>query len=134
MPRGQSPIRSARSACPCGWIAGGSGPVTTGKIRRNIKVAGGFVPLISRSSLNSQSREFRKEWARAFEMKEGLPANDYFIYPLVLDGVPRNSEEIDERMRAIDWEARQADGTLTPSFVERLKLSYRLAQVRNSRG
>jgi hypothetical protein len=112
----------------------GAGDDWLRKIRRNIKVAGGFVPLISRSSLNSQSREFRKEWARAFEMKEGLPANDFFIYPLVLDGVPKNSEEIDERMRVLNWETRQADGTLSPAFVERLRVSYRLAQVRNSRG
>ena len=72
----------------------GAGDDWLRKIKRNIKVAGGFVPLLSRASLNSQSREFRKEWARAFELKEGLPANDFFIYPLVLDEVPKGSEEI----------------------------------------
>jgi hypothetical protein len=112
----------------------GAGDDWERKIRRNIEAAGAFVPLLSRSSLKTGSREFRKEWRRALGVKAGLPQNDPFIYPIALDDVPRNSPEIDEELRALNWDVRGNGGTLSEGLLDRLRQAYRSAQMRGIPG
>lgn len=103
------------------------------KIRRNIENAGAIVPIVSRAAESSGIREFREEWKVALEVKRRLPANEDFIYPVVIDDVDRRSEKIDERIRAINWESLPADYTLPVTFIETLRQAYRAAQERKLR-
>lgn len=112
----------------------GSGDDWARKIARNIDVAAGFVPILSRSTLSAGQREFRREWRRAFHVKAGLPENEPFIYPLVIDDVPRGSAEIDADLRALNWDPLQPDGSLPQEFIDRLRQAYRRAQLRGIRG
>jgi hypothetical protein len=77
----------------------GSGDDWARKIERNIKAASAFVPILSRNTLVESSREFRREWRAASNHRMGLPENHRFIFPLVIDDVPRGSEAIDGWMR-----------------------------------
>lgn len=112
----------------------GSGDDWARKIERNIDVAAAFVPILSRATLAERRREFRREWRHAYDVKRGLPANEPFIYPLVMDDVPRGSEAFDGWLRAIDWEVFQRGTRLTEGFIKRLKKAYRDAQVRVFQG
>lgn len=112
----------------------GAGDVWARKIRRNIDVAAAFVPILSRSCLAQVSREFRKEWRHAFEVKSGLPQNEMFIYPLVIDDVPKSSPEFDVELRALDWDAAGPDGSIPEGFSDRLRKAFRGAQLRGIRG
>jgi hypothetical protein len=104
------------------------------KIERNIDAAAAFVPILSRSTLAAGQREFRREWRRAIHVKGGLPENEPFIYPLVIDDVPRDSPEIDGDLRALNWDGVEADGSLPAAFIDRLRKAYRRAQLRGIRG
>jgi hypothetical protein len=112
----------------------GAGDEWARKIARNIDLAAAFVPIVSRSTLVEGQREFRREWRHAYRVKEGLPENEPFIYPLVIDDVPRGSEAIDSALRALNWDALQPDGSLPESFIERIRKAYRSAQLRGVRG
>ena len=106
----------------------GSGDDWGRKIRRNIEVAAAFVPVLSKSCLVAGSREFRREWRYAYQVKAGLPQNADFIMPLGIDDLPRGSEEIDEELRALDWDARDPQGTLPAAFIKRLRDAFRRAR------
>jgi len=112
----------------------GSGDDWARKIERNIDVAAAFVPILSRSTLADSQREFRREWRRALHVKAGLPENETFIYPLVIDDVPRGSEQIDRELRALNWDPAPPDGPLPTRFVDRIRKAYRTAQLRGIRG
>jgi hypothetical protein len=111
----------------------GSGDDWARKIARNIDVAAAFVPILSRSTLVDGQREFRREWRQALHVKEGLPQAEQFIYPLVIDDVPRGSEQIDRELRALDWDELAPDSPLPLSFVDRIRKAYRAAQMRGIR-
>ena len=108
-----------------------SGDDWSHKIRRHIDRAAAVVPILSRAAESSRSREFRKEWHHALAVKEGLPANEPFIYPSVVDDVDRGSEKIDARIRALHWEALPPDHTLPASYIDALRQAYRNAQARS---
>ncbi len=110
----------------------GSGDEWSRKIRRNIDMAAAVVPVLSRAAESSRSREFRKEWRHALDVKRGLPANEPFIYPIVIDDVERNSERIDADVRALHWETLPEDRTLPPQLIDSLRKAYRNAQLARS--
>jgi hypothetical protein len=112
----------------------GSGDDWARKIARNIDVASAFVPILSRSTLADGLREFRREWRQALHVKEGLPQTEPFIYPIVIDDVPRGSEQIDRELRALDWDVVPPDGPLPLGFVDRIRKAYRASQMRGIRG
>ena len=119
------------------WLDRGrlaSGDDWARKIRRNIEMAAAFVPILSKASTFRGSREFRKEWRYAYDVKNGLPQNESFIYPLVIDDLPRGSAEIDDELSALQWDAPGADGSLSAGFVEKLRGAYRGSQLRGIRG
>ena len=111
----------------------GSGDDWARKIRRNIEVAAAFVPVLSKSCLVDGSREFRREWRYAYQVKAGLPQNADFIMPIGIDDLPRGSQAIDEELRALDWDARDAQGALPEGFIKRLRDAFRRAQLRGIR-
>jgi TIR domain-containing protein/SIR2-like protein len=112
----------------------GSGDDWARKIARNIDIASAFVPIVSRSTLVDGQREFRREWRQALHVKSGLPQTEEFIYPLVIDDVPRGSDAIDRELRALNWEPLGPDGSLPQGFVDRIRKAYRTAQLRGIRG
>jgi hypothetical protein len=112
----------------------GSGDQWSHKIRRNIEAAGAFVPLLSRASLSKEGREFRREWRHAYEVIKGLPREPAFIYPIVLDDVPRNSSEIDQELRDLHWETHAPGNGLAESLIVRLRTAYRAAITRSIPG
>ena len=79
-------------------------------------------------------RQRRASSALASHVKGGLPENEPFIYPLVIDDVPRDSPEIDGDLRALNWDGLEADGSLPAPFIDRLRKAYRRAQLRGIRG
>ena len=108
-----------------------SGDDWSHRIRRNIDRAAAVVPILSHAAESSVSREFRKEWNHALDVKQGLPANEPFIYPIVVDDVDRSSEKIDARIRALHWQVLPPDYTLPAPYVDALRQAYRNAQARS---
>jgi hypothetical protein len=109
-----------------------SGDEWASKIKRHIEGAAAVVPLISRAAESSRSREFRKEWRHALDVKRGLPANEPFIYPVAVDDVACDSERIDPEIRALHWETLDGGRLLGPRTIEALKRAYRSAQLARS--
>jgi hypothetical protein len=86
-----------------------------------------FIPLLSRHCLDRAERTFRKEWAAAFDKATGLPSSVEFVFPVVIDDLPYNQEELPGRMRSLSWFS-VANG-LAPAFVDAVKARYRKNQA-----
>jgi len=85
-----------------------------------------FLPVLSRHCLVPEERYFRKEWAAAFEKATGLPSTIEFIFPVVIDDLPYQQEELPLTLRQLSWYS--AVGGLTPAFVTAVKERYRKNQ------
>jgi len=82
--------------------------------------------VLSRHCLVPEERYFRKEWAAAFEKATGLPSTIEFIFPVVIDDLPYQQEELPLTLRQLSWYS--AVGGLTPAFVTAVKERYRKNQ------
>ena len=85
-----------------------------------------FVPVLSRHCLVPEERYFRKEWAAAFDKTTGLPSSIQFIFPVVIDDLPYQQEELPLTLRNLSWYSLAAG--LTPDFVTAVKERYRKNQ------
>jgi hypothetical protein len=110
----------------------GSGDEWSRKIRRSIEKAAAVVPIVSHATESSGSREFRREWDYALDFKRGLPPDQQFIFPVVVDDVDRGSEKISEEIRALHWQTLQTpDYALPLKYIDDLKRAYRSSQARS---
>jgi len=85
-----------------------------------------FVPVLSRNCLTHDERYFRKEWNAAFEKASGLPGSVQFIFPVVIDDLPYQQEEIPIKLRELSWYSIVKG--LTPAFVAAVKDRYKKNQ------
>jgi len=85
-----------------------------------------FVPVLSRNCLTHGERFFRKEWNAAFDKATGLPSSVEYIFPVVIDDLPYQQEELPIKMRQLSWYS--VAGGLTPAFVTAVKDRYRKNQ------
>ena len=86
-----------------------------------------FIPVLSRHCLTHDERYFRKEWNAAFEKASGLPSSVEFIFPVVIDDLPYQQEELPLKLRQLSW-VSVAKG-LTPEFVTAVKDRYKKNQA-----
>jgi hypothetical protein len=82
--------------------------------------------VLSRHCLVPEERYFRKEWAAAFDKTTGLPSSIQFIFPVVIDDLPYQQEELPLTLRNLSWYSLAAG--LTPDFVTAVKERYRKNQ------
>ena len=108
------------------------GDLWADKIKSNLERASLFVPIISRSVLRPQAREFRVEWEYALEIRKRLPrdpsgAPAKFILPLVIDDTDMQTEGV--RPYFGDLQAQSCPGGELPrQFREAIKALFRQAQ------
>jgi hypothetical protein len=84
-----------------------------------------FIPILSQNCLVREERFFRKEWALAFDRARGLPGTVEFIFPVVIDKLPYDHEELPMAMRSLSWYSL-TDGL--DGFVEAVKRRYKKNQ------
>jgi hypothetical protein len=85
-----------------------------------------FVPVLSRNCLTHEERYFRKEWSAAFDKAGGLPSSVEFIFPVVIDDLPYQQEELPVRLRDLSWYSVVKG--VSPDFVTKIKDRYRKNQ------
>jgi hypothetical protein len=95
-------------------------------IQAGIRRSDLFVPLLSRHSLIRAERYFRREWEAAFEKASGLPASVQFIFPVAIDDVPYQHQELPSRFSDLSWFSI-AKG-LSDDFVNAVKARYKKNQ------
>ena len=106
-----------------------AGDVWEAKIRRSIRHCSVFIPVISRATLTSERRFFRKEWNFALEEAQMAPFSeeDTFLLPVVIDSTPAGAPGLPPRFGAIQWFT--LPGGVAPSeFVSRVQHLYRKYQ------
>jgi hypothetical protein len=86
-----------------------------------------FVPVLSRRALVREERYFRREWSAAFDKAAGLPSSVEFIFPVVIDDLPYQQEELPLKLRELSWYSLAKEG-VTPAFVTAIKDRYRRNQ------
>jgi hypothetical protein len=98
------------------------------EIRTNVRRSSLFVPVLSRRCLDAGERYFRMEWKAAFRKAEMLPSSYKFVYPVVIDDVPYQSEALPSELTTLSWVSFAQDSI--PAFVEGIKTRYRANQAR----
>src|SRR5262249_30509883 len=83
-------------------------------------------PLLSRHSLIRAERYFRREWEAAFDKASGLPASVQFIFPVAIEDVPYQHQELPSRLSDLSWFSI-AKG-LNDDFVNAVKARYKKNQ------
>jgi hypothetical protein len=108
----------------------GAGDDWDRKIKRNIRQAAVFVPLLSRATLREGPRYVVAEWNCAIEYsKQWLGPS--FILPLVIDDTDLNDTRILDEFKTVQASRRNDDGSLPADFLERLKEAFKSCQLRN---
>jgi hypothetical protein len=97
------------------------------RIRRGIQGSCLFVPVISRHTLTSAARFFRREWTEAVDLLAEMPANRTFILPVAIDDVSEREEALPETFRNFHW-TRLPQGLADERFVEHVRELYRKHQ------
>jgi len=105
------------------------GDLFEARIRRSLRQCALFIPVISRSTLTSSRRFFRKEWNLALEEAQMAPFSDQdeFLMPVVIDDTQPHAPGIPERFSATQWHSLP-DGRPSPEFVARAQGLYRRYQ------
>jgi hypothetical protein len=97
------------------------------RIRTNIRRSGLFVPVLSRRCLDRGQRYFRLEWKHAFQKASALPKSVQFIFPVVIDDLPYQSEALPSELTELTWFSL-VEG-INAKFVDDVKNRYKRNQA-----
>lgn len=95
------------------------GDVFEFKIRDRIRDCYVFLPVISKSTITSAPRYFRREWNQALQEVGKWPEDYPFIQPVVIDDTPMNAPNVPDGFRRRHW-SRCPGGTLDEHFIKPL--------------
>src|SRR5687767_14731768 len=79
------------------------GDAWDGKIRRQIKECGLFMPVISANTESRLEGYFRREWRAAVDRMHDMDDDMPFLVPVVIDDTPEASARVPERFRERQW-------------------------------